>query len=181
MIYYERLKIGDVVCTTSGSPLAAAIKMRTWGITSAFSQSKASHIATVVERGHGLLYFAEMLPKGLDLTEISSYDHAAPLQHICAIRRHPLLSQNADLRIKYNNAILALHARKVKYGYDDLFNYIGELVGIQVRDKESTLICSELPRVGLKAVGVVTPDRWSKRCSPMDWQCWSEMEAVKWC
>ena len=184
MIIIQNFRIGDIVGTTSGSPLAMLIKARTWGWRSALSQSKSSHIATVVDRGNGLLYFAEMLSGGIHLTEIHSYDHRAPNPHICFVGRHAALCGSIgptpvnSFATLYNNTILALHARKVKYGYDDMVNYIMESFRIKIRDKESTLICSELPRVGFDASFIPYPESWASRCSPMDWQCWPLLENV---
>jgi hypothetical protein len=177
MINLSALQIGDIIGTTSGSPLATLIKLNTWGWRFMFSQKKASHIATVVDRGHGLYYFAEMQASGIALTEIHAYCNVVPMQHVCWVGRNPELN-NLGTQVKYNNAILALHARRVKYGYDDLFDYITERVGIHIRDKENRIICSELPRVAYKQIGISYPPSWEGKCSPMDWQEWETLEDV---
>jgi len=178
MIKINNLEVGDIIGTTSGTPLASLIKLKTWGWRNAFAQNKSSHIAVVVDRGHGLLYFAEMLSSGIALTEIHDYDHSAPRQHICYVGRHPLIANNEELRNTFNKTVLELHARKVKYGYDDLFDYCTETIGIKLRDKEDTLICSELPRVAFKACGIHYPVNWEGKCSPKDWQCFADLKCM---
>ena len=172
MIRINKLMVGDIIGTTSGSPLAMIIKARTWGWRKMFSQKHSSHIAVVVDRGHGLLYFAEMLAGGIALTNIQEYNNRAPRQHICFVGRHPTVASSAMKRGIISDQILYLHSRKVKYGFDDLFDYLTESFGIHIPDKESTLICSELPRVGFKKADVETPSAWDEKCSPQDWQSW---------
>lgn len=177
MINISKLEIGDIIGTTSGSPVATLIKIKTWGWRRAFSQQHSSHIATVVNRGHGLLYLAEMLPGGIELTNIHEYDNKAPRQHFCWVGRHPAFGSE-EVKLKYNNLILALHSRKVRYGYDDLINYISEGIGIHLKDREDRIICSELPRVGFKGCSIPYPSNWEGKCSPMDWQCWVDMKNI---
>jgi len=174
MIRVGCFRVGDVVGTTSLSPLACIIKARTWGWRKMFDQGLCNHIATVVTE-HGLLYFMEMLGKGIHETDIHEYDHFAPRDHICWVGRHPAMDDPAK-RMCYNNYMLDLHARHIKYGYEDIANFITEEVGIHLKDKQDTLICSELPRVGFKRFGIPYPVNWDKECAPSDWQQWVEME-----
>lgn len=174
MINVKKLRIGDIICTTSGSPLATIIKFRTWGWRYMFSQDKASHIATVVDRGEGLLYFAEMGAYGFDLTEIYTYDRPKPLSHVCCVLRHDAFNSLIN-RTHYNNFMLKAHAHKVMYGYEDLVNF---LPAIHFHDNPNTWICSELPREGFKTCGIPYPIAWDNSCSPKDWQCWKVLKDV---
>ena len=176
MIKVQNLQVGDIVGTTSLSALSIGIKIRTWGWRKAFDQTKASHIATVVSE-HTLSYFMEMLAKGIHETDINEYDHSAPRQHICFVGRHRAF-ENPQTQAMYNSIMLELHARHVKYGYEDLANFILEKVGIRLKDKQDTLICSELPRVGFKHCGIPYPSTWDKECAPSDWQQWVDLSRV---
>lgn len=173
MIKVENLRPGDIVGVTSGSPLATVIKLRTWGWKHAFDQTKASHIAVVVDRGQGLLYLAEMLSNGLDLNEIHEYDHTPPRSHICFVGRLPALD-NLELRSKFNAFILEAHARKVKYGFEDLLKFLN----IPLKDNQNTWICSELPREDCKKQAITYPNTWDKNCAPADWQRWNVLTNI---
>jgi hypothetical protein len=176
MIHVERLQIGDIVGTTSLSPLACAIKLKTWGWRKMFNQGLCNHIATVVSE-HSLNYFMEMLGKGIHETDINEYDHSAPRDHICFVGRHHAFD-DCVTRERYNDYILQLHAKHIKYGYEDIANFIFEDVGIRLKDKQETLICSELPRSGFKKFGISYPSNWDKDCAPSDWQQWVELQNI---
>lgn len=166
----EAFRIGDVVGTTSLSALSAAIKIKTWGWRYAFAQSRSSHIATVTTE-HTLNYFMEMLGKGIHQTDINEYGSSGPSAHVVFVGRHKAFD-NDSVRTTYNNYMLALHARHIKYGYEDIANFILGDVGIRLKDKQDTLICSELTRAGYAKVGIPFPTAWEKNCSPADWQRW---------
>lgn len=171
MINYSSLQIGDIIGTTSASPLAALIKARTWGWRSMLDQKKCNHIATIVDRGHGLLYLAEMLSKGIELTELHTYDHKAPRQHICFVGRHDAF-YDITTQVKYNNWILSQHSHGVKYGWDDFFRTEGWFAK-RVKDHPDTMICNELPREGFKYCGIPYPSTWDNPdFCPMNWQTW---------
>jgi hypothetical protein len=169
-----RFQVGDIVGITSGSPLATIIKAKTWGIKSAFSQDKASHIGTVVDRGQGLLYLAEMNAGGLDLMSFRAYDHVRPLAHICFVGRHPAFDQQVRRDI-YNEFMLSAHAHGVRYGFEDLVNF---LPGVHFKDNLKTWICSELPREAFRAQGIAYPRGWDFQCAPRDWQLWLELQNI---
>jgi hypothetical protein len=176
MIKVQNLRIGDIVGTTSLSALSIGIKIRTWGWRKAFAQDRSSHIATVVSE-HTLFYFMEMLAQGIHETDVNEYDHSAPRQHIAFVGRHRAFESEATQKT-YNDFMLELHARGIKYGYEDLANFILEKIGIHLKDKQETLICSELPRAGFKYCGIPYPSAWDKDCSPADWQQWVDLSRV---
>ena len=169
MINFKNLRVGDIVGTTSGSPLACLIRLNTWGWKYFFTQSKASHIAVVVDRGGGLLYLCEMLASGIAFTSLDAYDCKAPKQHFTFVGRHPALDDDS-MRARFNLCAIELHAQHIKYGFDDLADYITDRVGIHIKEKENRIICSELPRVIFETIGVPYPAQWKGKCSPMDWQ-----------
>lgn len=169
MILVNKLQVGDIVGTTSGAPIAMAIKFRIYGWRHVLHQDDSSHIATVVDRGQGLLYLAEMLPGGIELTEIHCYDHKKPLRHIVFVKRHPAFNDSV-IKLCYNDFMLEAHSRKVKYGFEDMANF---LPGIHFKDNPNTWICSELPREGFKECRIPYPVQWEKACSPRHWQDWT--------
>jgi hypothetical protein len=176
MIHVDKLRIGDVVGTTDLSFLSSMIKLRTWGWCSMLSQSKCSHIATVVQE-HGLFYLMEMEGKGITESDVNKYDHSPPRAHICFVGRHPVFNRMA-IQLQYNDYMLLLHEKHVKYGFEDIANFVLEEVGIRLHDKQDTLICSELPRVGFAKCGIPYPQAWEKDCSPENWQVWPDLPKI---
>jgi hypothetical protein len=176
MINVAALRIGDCVGTTNWGPISIPIKIKTWGWLYAFSQNKASHIACVVNE-HSLNYFMEMLPGGIHETDIHEYDHYAPRDHICWVGRHSAFD-DPNTQQKFNDFMLEAHAHHVKYGYEDLCNFILEKVGFRLKDNQSTLICSELWRAGVHICGVNYPPTWEKDCAPADEQRWPELQNI---
>jgi len=165
----RNFQIGDIVGTTSLAPWTMAIKGKTWGWRYIFSQTKSSHIATVCGE-HRLFYFMEMLGKGIHQTDIHDYDNRAPKSHVCFVGRHKAFDDPV-IREKYNEFMLDLHERRVKYGWDDIENHILVKLGIQIHDKEDTLICNELPKVGFAWCKIPYPKEWdSPTFAPMHWQ-----------
>jgi hypothetical protein len=167
------LRIGDIVGTTSGAPIACAIHWRLWGWRNMFRQDLPNHIAIVVNRSHGLLYLAEMLGKGIALTEIHEYEQRAPLQHVCFVGRHAALNE-ASTQVKLNNYLLEAHARKVKYGYEGLLLFLN----LKVKDDPARLICSELAREAFRIARIPFPRPWEENCSPRDWWEWIELHNI---
>jgi len=117
----------------------------------------------------------EMLGKGIHQTDVHEYDHSAPRPHICFVGRHRAFD-SPTIRDHYNEVMLEMHEHHVKYGYEDLVNFILVKVGFHIRDVAANLICSVLPRVGFRHVGISYPYKWDNLpyCSPMDWQIWKE-------
>jgi hypothetical protein len=173
MINLAALRIGDIIGTTGLNPVSMAIKARLWGWRRMLDQSIPNHIAVVVDRGHGLLYLAEMLSKGIALTECNYYNHKAPAQHICFVGRHKALD-DINKRVEFNNFVLKAHSIKVKYGFDDLALFLN----LKVKDNLKTWICSELPREAFKSCGIGYPAQWNVNCSPRDWRDWVDMQNV---
>jgi len=177
MIKVQNLRIGDIVGTTSLAPWTWFIKGKTWGWTSIFSQGKCNHIATVCGE-HRLVYFMEMIGRGIHQTDIHDYDNRIPMSHVCFVGRHKAFD-DPNVREKYNDYMLTLHEHRVKYGWDDIKNHIFNTIGIHIRDKEETLICNELPRVGFAYCGIPYPKEWdSARFAPIDWQIWKDSNYI---
>jgi hypothetical protein len=174
MINVQNLRIGDVCGTTSLNPLTMMIKWNTWGKRYIFDQTKASHVTTVVTE-HGLNYFMEMLSKGIHQTDINEYDHSKPFPHICFVGRHSAF-EDIGIRNHYNEIMLELHEKHVKYGWEDLINFVLVKYGLQIKDNPNRNICSVLPRIGFKHVGISYPYKWDimPYCSPMDWQLYKD-------
>lgn len=175
----DKLKVGDIIGTTSYNPLASIIKMKTWGFKYALAQNKCSHIGCIVDRGFGLLYIAEMLATGISLTPLNRYASKPPKEHIVFIGRHNSFSNDADKVKQFNNWILLQHSKGVKYGWDDFFRESSWLSKI-FEDKKETMICNELPREAFKFCNISYPESWNQNnFSPKDWQCWEALEHIE--
>ena len=177
MIKIDKLKVGDIVCTTSASPIAVAIKIKLWGWRNCFNEKLANHTGIICRRSNysSLLYIAEMLSDGLNYTALSEYDHKHPRNHFVFVGRHPKMDGfRLSKECMINHFISNAHDAYIKYGYEDLLHFLNS----KVKDNPNTLICSELPREVFRDCGITYPKQWDIDCSPKDWQTWVDLTNV---
>jgi hypothetical protein len=177
------LQPGDIILTTSMSPLAALIRARTWpsfakGFGGWFNMGLATHAAIVCDRGGGLYYACEMIGRGIEMSELEIYDHGPKswLKHIIAVRRHTAFSgpgdDPLDRRIKANRYMIDTHSFNVRYGFDKLIEFIFP----KAKDNPYTMICSQWARRVFAQAGIVPP--FPDLCSPADWQNWKDLADI---
>lgn len=204
----RKLRVGDIFGTTSFSVVGWGIRLMTWGGKKAFCLDEASHAGVIADRGAGLLYACEMQPtkvvtlyrdkvtkeyvslngmradssyeaikgrSGLCLSELSGYVNTQMRPHFVYVGRHPAFNDKTR-RDKVNDFMLDTHAKGVKYGFEDILRFLPGLSW--VKDKPSTLICSEWTREILRVAEIKYPSKWDDDVSPKDLQEWPELEHI---
>lgn len=179
-IQIEKWQVGDIIPTTSLSPMAAIIRRRTWPKRSLIDMSLSTHTAITVDRGGGLLYACEMGPWGIRMSELGRYDHGPKswLAHPCMLLRHPYLSHGSDgldRRNKISEFCIKMHSFHVRYGYEDLLRFIWP----DIEDNPYRMVCSQFVVSALNHVDIPMPEGWFDRAaqrpgivSPADIQRW---------
>jgi hypothetical protein len=167
----DKLQPGDIVGITDLSWFACVERTTINGLGNVFNQMLSTHIAVVCDRGSGLLYFCEMMYPTIQMNNLQEYDHLKPMEHITFVGRHPALAADGGKRMACNDFLIESHAHLVKYDLLELLKFWD----MPVPDDPKKIICSDLPRNMLRAVGLPYPMAWDVKCSPYDWQVWNTL------
>jgi hypothetical protein len=170
----NKLAIADTVIFTDMAPFAEVIRARTWPKRSIFDMSLGTHCGTIVDRGGGLYYVAEMLADGLVFSELQKYDNGPRswLRHIVAIKRHPLFwdgDSGAVRQTLANDWMIKQHSFGVKYGYDELVRFVDP----DRKCNPYRMICSVWCEAVWGYCNIPMPFSGDLPTSPADWQRWT--------
>ena len=131
----DKLREGDIVFTTSNTPIGAIIR----GVT----KSPVNHIGILVRKvGSPELYIAEMVGKGLVYSELSKYDSKWRFwDGVTAIKYSP------SVYISYANQLLIrnwvdylVNDIGVNYDYQELLSFLFD----KDDDNSKDMVCSKL-------------------------------------
>lgn len=166
---YENLQPGDIICTTSNSPISVLIKMKTWGFSSAFSLKKCSHIAMVVKIEEKF-FLCEAVQNGFVIN--SCYKYLDPkfsngYTQICAVLRHQDLQP--DQPEKMNEQGLQLAFDFPQYDWRGVGAFV---LPDFLKQKPKQFFCSEAVSFIYRTAAdlKICPERTSGAVAPADIQ-----------
>lgn len=140
---YDVLKVGDIVCTTSLSPIADAIRVKEAGLKNIFHTNICTHVGIIVPVGYASTYMlaiAEMLGDGLKINSLSDYMNKGYLgPRIVDVKRFEPF-QNDDVMEAILIQIMNWWQEGKKYDYAGVVKYVLPFL----KDKVGQFYCSEL-------------------------------------
>jgi len=169
------MQTGDIVFSTSWSPFAMAIRLRTGGWREVFRQRIPHHVGIVYYPEHGKPRVAEML-KRLRSSTPEIYGHRSRMgDRIHSIWRPQLTSADKGAL----NAVIRANVTKgVDYDwaelYLDYFTRSGKVPFLT--DDEDKTYCSAYVYGVLKMTGCIDSETFDERVSPVDLWSWCQME-----